>query len=69
MRSNEELNNEIEYLRGRIETLRSDQEWDKEKRTIHRMFNDCILENKDLKIRVRLLEQEQRNREAHEVTK
>ena len=69
MRTNEELENEIEYLRGRVEDLQNDKEWDKEKRTIHKMFDRCVLENKDLKIRIRMLEKAESDRQAHEVTK
>ncbi|CAB4189884.1 hypothetical protein UFOVP1205_22 [uncultured Caudovirales phage] len=62
MRTNEELHNEIDYLRARIETLQNDKEWAEEERKVHKILNTCILENKDLKIRIGILQKSLRDR-------
>ena len=51
MKTNDELENEIHYLRGRIEFYQNDKRLDQEKKT-QKMLDNCILENRELKIKI-----------------
>lgn len=55
MKTNDELENEIHYLRGRIEFYQNDKRLDQEKKT-QKMLDNCILENRELKIKIAELE-------------
>ena len=72
MRTNEELEIEIEYLRGVISHLQNETELDFErlKKRIQALEKDKTeLDFKRLKKRIQALEKAELDRQAHEVTK